>query len=85
VPQTGGYEVAVWYPAHSNRASNAPYVINASDGSATFRVDQRTEGSRWVVLGSFTFVAGDTGTIELTDNADGYVVADAVRLLRQRT
>jgi hypothetical protein len=81
VPQTGVYEVAVWYPAASNRASNAPYVVNAADGSGTFRVDQRGEGSRWVVLGSFTFVAGDSATIELSDDADGYVIADAVRLV----
>jgi len=82
VPQTGVYEVAVWYPAASNRASNTPYVVNAADGRTTFRVDQRAEGSRWVVLGSFTFVAGDTATIELSDDADGYVIADAVRLVR---
>ncbi|MFK4041822.1 exo-alpha-sialidase [Nonomuraea wenchangensis] len=82
VRMTGTYEVAVWYPAHSNRASNAPYVVKHADGQATFRVDQRTEGGRWVVLGAFSFVAGDTATVELSDDADGYVVADAVRLVR---
>ncbi|MFJ8579503.1 exo-alpha-sialidase [Micromonospora sp. NPDC093277] len=82
VPMTGTYEVAVWYPAHSNRASNAPYVVNHADGQARFRVDQRAEGARWVVLGAFSFVAGDTATIELSDDANGYVIADAVRLVR---
>ena len=85
VPVTGVYEVAVWYPAYANRASNAPYVVHHADGDAAFAVDQRAEGSRWVVLGSFPFVAGGAGTIDLSDKADGYVIADAVRLVRVGT
>jgi BNR repeat-like domain len=82
IPVTGVYEVAVYYPPGVGTASNAPYTVNHAEGSATVRVDQRSEGSRWVVLGAYSFVAGDTATIALTDDADGTVVADAVRLVR---
>src|SRR6185436_15202448 len=46
-------------------------------------VVQRTRGSQWVSLGYFPFVAGSTPTVELSNNADGYVIADAVRLVYQ--
>jgi hypothetical protein len=82
VPMTGVYQVAIWYTEADNRASNASFVVNHAGGRATFAVDQRTGGSRWVTLGSFSFVAGDAATIELSDDADGYVIADAVRLIR---
>ncbi|GAA0452808.1 hypothetical protein Ade02nite_00860 [Paractinoplanes deccanensis] len=85
VPETGVYEVAVWYPAHPNRASNAPFTVRHAEGQATFRIDQRTQGSQWVRLGSFPFVAGGAATVGLSDDADGYVVADAVRLLHKGT
>jgi hypothetical protein len=79
VPSDGVYQVAVWYTADANRASNAPYVVNYAGGSTTVRVNQQSRGGRWVSLGEFPFAAG-TATIELTDGADGYVVADAVRI-----
>ncbi|TCO44908.1 hypothetical protein EV646_10980 [Kribbella antiqua] len=34
-------------------------------------------------IGTFAFKAGTTGYVELSDNADGYVIADAVRFRRQ--
>jgi hypothetical protein len=34
-----------------------------------------------VSLGTFTFTAGLDNYVELTDNADGVVIADAVRWL----
>ncbi|WP_157877342.1 golvesin C-terminal-like domain-containing protein [Streptomyces odonnellii] len=83
VPVSGRYDVAVWYTAHTNRASNAPYVIShAAEDPTTVRVDQRRRGGQWVSLGTFSFTAGRPATVELSDAADGYVVADAVRLIR---
>ncbi|UIX29689.1 golvesin C-terminal-like domain-containing protein [Streptomyces sp. GQFP] len=81
VPTSGRYEVAVWFTAHTNRASNAPYVVNHADGSTVIPVDQRERGGQWVSLGSFRFTPGQPATVELSDAADGYVVADAVRLI----
>jgi hypothetical protein len=91
VAMAGTYNVLAWYVSHPNRASDAPYTINHADGSATVHLDQRGQarsigdGDRpgvWVNLGSYRFDAGEAATIELTNDADGYVIADAVRLTR---
>jgi hypothetical protein len=80
VPATGVYQVAVWYTADPNRATNAPYVVTHAGGSTTVRMNQQSRGGQWVSLGEFVLVAG-TATVELTNDADGYVIADAVRVL----
>ncbi|MFJ8790306.1 exo-alpha-sialidase [Streptomyces sp. NPDC102462] len=84
VPEAGRYEVQVRYTADPNRASDAPYTVRAADGSQTTRVDQRSGGGQWVSLGTHRFDAGTGGGVELSDAADGYVVADAVRLIPAR-
>ncbi|MFF4752125.1 exo-alpha-sialidase [Streptomyces sp. NPDC001270] len=83
VPVGGACEVAVWYTAASNRASDAPYTVHHAGGSTVVRVDQREHGGQWVSLGDFRFTAGQPATVELSDAADGYVIADAVRLVRR--
>ena len=58
-------------------------------GTTTVPVSQRNRGvtdvrtGEWASLGTFTFKAGLTGYVELSDNADGYVIADAVRFRRK--
>ncbi|CAM3809834.1 exo-alpha-sialidase [Kibdelosporangium persicum] len=81
VHTSGLYDVSVRYTEHTNRAPNAVYKVNHSAGSTPVEIDQRTRGGQWVSLGSFQFTAGDAGSIELSDAANGYVVADAVRLI----
>ncbi|MFN7141815.1 MAG: carboxypeptidase regulatory-like domain-containing protein, partial [Limisphaerales bacterium] len=77
----GTYAVYAWYPQGSNRATNAPYVINFDGGSATIRVDQRTNGGKWNLLGEFNFKAGTNGYVRITDGftGGGSVMADAVK------
>jgi hypothetical protein len=88
VPHDGDYEVQASHTAHDNRASNAPFTITHAGGTSVVRVDQRVAGTTeprggsWVSLGTFSMTEGIT-TIGLTNDADGYVVADAVRLLRR--
>lgn len=83
LPQSGNYEVSVWYSQGANRASNAPYTIVHKDGSRVFTVNQQTNGGKWNVLGTFPFLAGTSGYVTLSDNAEvgKVVVADAVRFL----
>ncbi|TMR99642.1 exo-alpha-sialidase [Nonomuraea basaltis] len=86
VPRTGDYEVQASHTAHENRASNAPFTITHAGGTSVVRVDQRApgvtepRGGSWVSLGMYRMTAGVT-TIELSNAADGVVIADAVRLL----
>ncbi|WP_431906668.1 exo-alpha-sialidase [Nonomuraea jabiensis] len=87
VPLTGDYEVQVSYTAHANRASNAPFTVRHAGGTTLVRVDQRRSGATeprggsWVSLGTYRISEG-VGRVELSNDANGVVIADAVRLLR---
>jgi hypothetical protein len=89
IPGDDLYEVRVSYPAASNRATNATYTVNHAGGSTPVTVNQQvsgtpeTRGGEWVSLGVFPFRGGIDGNVVLTDAADGYVIADAVRFRRQ--
>ncbi|MEV6484490.1 exo-alpha-sialidase [Streptomyces sp. NPDC051576] len=83
VPTTGIYDVAVWYTDNDNRADNAPYTVTDAKGSTPVRVNQKVDGGRWISLGKYSFTAGSKAVVQLSDDADGYVVADAVRITAQ--
>ena len=76
----GDYEVYAWWKAGSVRATDAPYTINYEGGFETIDVDQRVNGCVWNLLGTYSFAAGTDGSIVLSDNADGYLIADAIML-----
>ncbi|MGC8840782.1 MAG: serine hydrolase [Candidatus Sumerlaeaceae bacterium] len=81
VPQSGRYEVCVWYPEGTNRATDAPFTVRHASGTTTIRVNQQKTGGRWVRLGDFDFVAGQ-GSVELSDaiaDSGQIVVGDAVK------
>ncbi|MET7338649.1 exo-alpha-sialidase [Nonomuraea sp. NPDC005650] len=87
VPRTGDYEVQVSFTGHANRATNAPFTVRHADGTTLVRISQRSSGATeprggsWVSLGTFRITEG-VGRVELSNAADGVVIADAVRLLR---
>ena len=75
----GVYDVSVWYLAAAVLASDAPFTVNHADGSTTVVVNQQINGSQWVSLGSFNFDGGVSEGVTVSDNASGWVVADAVK------
>ncbi|UKS26983.1 hypothetical protein LOZ80_36910 [Paenibacillus sp. HWE-109] len=77
----GNYKVYIWLPnGNEFRATNAPFKVSYSGGLQTYYIDQRPTGGSWVLLGTHYFEAGQTGYVELTNQANGqYVVADAVK------
>ena len=84
----GSYTVQATWNAASNHASNASYSIY--DGNTlllTVRVDQRPAPSGTLAGGvafqNLATVQITSGTLRvvLSDNADGYIVADAVRVM----
>jgi len=83
IPQDGDYDVYVKYPSVSGAASNAPFKIEHTGGSTSKTVDQTKDAGTWVSLGRYAFTAsGANQKITLSDNANGTVVADAVKLVR---
>ncbi|MEV2273045.1 DNRLRE domain-containing protein, partial [Nonomuraea africana] len=83
-PTPGSYKVQVKYPAGAT-ATNAKYTIKHDGGEQVAIVDQTKNTGDWVELGSFAFTAGNTHAITLTDEANGSVVADAVKLVRDNS
>jgi hypothetical protein len=84
----GQYQVAITWPAYSNRASNAPYTV--SDGSTKlggFAINQLVapsgsvdaSGIPWQSLGTFNVSSGSLNVM-LSNLANGRVEADAVKV-----
>ena len=87
--RTAQYQVYATWSAAGDRASNAAYTV--SDGGnllATVNVNQQfapvnaqIDGQNWESLGVYTAPTG-TLTVGLSDNADGIVVADGIRIVQ---
>ena len=86
LPAAGRYEVRIAYTAYPNRATNTPVTIATPRGEKTIRINQREKppiGGLWLSLGTFDLDGGETTRIIVrTDGTDGYVVVDAVQLIR---
>lgn len=91
----GRYLVSATWAAATNRASNATYVVTDGAGTpntlVTKVVNQRVapasrtvSGAAWSDLGTVTLGAGggETLAITLTDAANGFLIADAIRIER---
>ena len=85
----GQFRVSTTWLAYSNRATNAPYtILDGSTSKGTILVNQQAapsgfsdQGGTWQDLGTFT-ISGNQLVVQLTNNANGYVIADAVRIER---
>ncbi|TAJ43578.1 hypothetical protein CUJ86_10640, partial [Methanofollis fontis] len=82
IPEDGDYNVYIYYTQYSNRASNTPVDIVHAGQTDTLTVNQRINGGQFYLLGTYTFYADSGGAIRLRNDAtDGYVIADAVRIV----
>jgi hypothetical protein len=82
----GTYRVYATYPASQSFASNAPFqVFNGATRVGTAYANQRVlpsttiDGSRYQLLGTYT-ITGSQLVVRLNNAANGYVVADAIRI-----
>jgi hypothetical protein len=85
IPATGNYQVYAWYPANSGYNSSTPYVVTTTSGNQSVHVNQQINGGSWVSLGTFNLSAGDYNVVGVSrwTSGTGYVIADAVRIVRQ--
>jgi len=85
VVDPGVYDVYVWKFEHDHMnlmATNAHYIVRDRNGfSDWITVDQSTPGNEWVPLGSYEFDGGYYQGVLINDDADGYVIADAIKLV----
>jgi hypothetical protein len=84
MPNSGKYEIRLFWAGHENRASNALCVIERPSRSPeTLRINQKQtpeKGSK--SLGVFELNAGTTNAVVLqASDVDGNVVADAIQII----
>lgn len=78
---TGSHEVYLWWTYHYNRHEAVPVAIY--DGTRlldTVIVNQLQNGSRWNILGTFTF-SGTAKVVVASTSVDNSTCADAVKFL----
>lgn len=76
----GTYNVYARWTSHPNRATNVPYKISHANGNTNAVRNQQSGGGSWIVLGTFEFSGGSSGSVEInTSGTNGYVIADAIR------
>jgi N-acetylmuramoyl-L-alanine amidase len=76
------YPVWIRYRASSNRASDMLVRVRHAGGLSLRRVDASRNDDRWIYIGEFPFLQGNSGNVtisNLTSQSGKLVVADAVR------
>lgn len=76
------FDIYAKWSSTPRRGSNVKYTVHHLDNSnnlvtETVTVDQRENGGEWLKLGTYR-MSTLTGRVTVNDDADGYVVADAV-------
>ena len=81
--KAGKYEVYEWHGAdpQQDHATDAPYTINYAGGSKTIKINLDENIGKWNLLGTFRFKAGTSGNVTISNNANGNVVADAIKFV----
>ena len=77
----GSYRVYARWVAGTDRANNATFEVTSSSGTTPVAVNQQQNDGEWVLLGTFNRTPGQGHKVRLTDNANGLVVADAVKFI----
>jgi hypothetical protein len=85
----GRYRVSATWNPHPNRATDSPFtVLDGAVALGTVRVNQepapddfQAHGAWWEDLGTFS-LSGSSLVVRLTDAANEYVIADAIRIER---
>lgn len=83
ITESGPYDIWIRYPAVQGAATNATVKVTVGQEVHTFTLDQTQRAGEWINLGRYWFERGSFfEEVELTDNANGIVSADAVKFIR---
>lgn len=82
-PETGSYEVSMWWTAFSSRSSEVPVQVQHAAGIVSLTVNQLISGGQWNTLGTYQYQAGTTYRVTVSTLADNTTIcADAVRFAK---
>ena len=84
MPQEGEYDVAYYYPPPQMRGRLGlskvfELKVTHSAGSDTLRMESKHMKAGWNLLGRFKFAEDEEAYVELSDDANGRLYADAIR------
>ena len=84
IPQDGEYDVAYYYPPPQMRrrlglGKSFDLLVAHGSGVDTLRLESKYLKAGWNLLGRFSFLEAHSATVELSDDADGRLYADAIR------
>lgn len=84
-PTQGDYEIYGWWPADRGYNDQTVFWIYTFDGWVSENVNQRTNGGRWVYLGTYPMDAWDDCNVEVSNQSSGsgYIVADAIKVVKK--
>jgi hypothetical protein len=87
-PDSGRYEVRMAYSPHPTRAAKVPVVIQSGDRKVELSVDQTQPlpaGEAFRSVGSVQLERGVETTLQISNkDTDGFVILDAVQLLKEK-
>lgn len=81
--QSGIQEIFTRWTALSNRGTAVPFTVTHDGGATTVSVNQELNNGTWMTLGTYSFTAGTSYSVTLTNNstnANDYVIGDAIKL-----
>lgn len=79
-PQSGYYDLSMWWTEWSSRSSSVPVRIQYAGGSTTVYINQQQNGGQWNSLGGYFFQAGNSYAVMITSQPyPTSTCADAVR------
>lgn len=87
IPARATYNVYARWPADPGYTARATFKVKTTGGWKSKAVNQRTNGGRWVKLGSYAMAAGDSWSVGVasTSSSKGFIIADAIKVARAST
>ncbi|MCX5759169.1 MAG: glycosyl hydrolase family 28-related protein [Candidatus Hydrogenedentes bacterium] len=85
LPKSGKYAVFLWHGGdpQNDHATDRPVAIRDSGGTKEIRLDLKKDAGQWVPLGTFAFKKGKAGNVLVNNRANGNILADAVKWVRE--
>ncbi|NIR51227.1 hypothetical protein GWO43_21690 [candidate division KSB1 bacterium] len=80
---SGKYEIFEWhgYYNETQMATDVPYTVDVGGEKKNFIVDQSQNQGRWNSLGIFELPQGKQTRVVISNDTNGYVVADAIKFV----
>ncbi len=83
-PKNGSYRVYARWPADSGYNNRTWFRIKTTSGWKLRSVNQRQNGGKWVLLGTYNLARGDSYRIKVSSRTSGtgYIIADAIKIVK---